>query len=212
MKSNNRDCKIVQDLLPNYIENLTDEVTNEYIKEHIATCAECAQVLKDMNGDLKLEQINQEHEIKYLKGIRRRVRRTILAVTIAIILIAGCVIGYVYKKSQIQVNNYTFLRAEYVVENQEGTEDGKVYGTLIAVIDEKGICKSIRVVEKGYKAEIIKERYEKIRKYDEVKAVMNPQIINDAIHYNDNTWNGTEKEELKKKWKERYSTNEIEEI
>lgn len=120
MKLNNRDCKIVQDLLPNYIENLTDEITNEYIEEHIATCAECAQVLKDMNGELKLEQIHQEHEIKYLKGIRKRVRRTILAVTIAIILIAGCVIGYVYKKSQIQVNNYTFLRADYIIENEEG--------------------------------------------------------------------------------------------
>ena len=33
MKTNNRDCKIVQDLLPNYIENLTDEITNEYLKE-----------------------------------------------------------------------------------------------------------------------------------------------------------------------------------
>ncbi len=27
-----KDCKIVQDLLPNYIENLTCDETNEYIR------------------------------------------------------------------------------------------------------------------------------------------------------------------------------------
>lgn len=212
MKSNNRDCKIVQDLLPNYIENLTDEVTNEYIEEHIATCAECAQVLKDMNGDLKLEQINQEHEIKYLKGIRRRVRRIILAVTIAIILIAGGVIGYVYKKSQIQVNNYTFLRAEYVRENQHGTVDGKLYCTLVAVIDEKGICKSVRVVKYGYKEEVIKKQYEKIQASNEVNSMMNAKVIDDKLHYNINDWNGKTKEEVKDIWKNSYFIEQIEEI
>lgn len=210
MKSNNRDCKIVQDLLPNYIENLTDEVTNEYIKEHIATCAECAQVLKDMNGDLKLEQINQEHEIKYLKGIRRRVRRIILAVTIAIILIAGCVIGYVYKKSQIQVNNYTFLRAEYVVENQEGTEDGNLYCIVIAVFDERDICKSVRIMQKGYKEDNMEEQYE-LRKVQKIRYT-NVTIMKDELHYNTNTWNGTTKDELKKWWEEEFGANRIEEI
>ena len=58
----NRDCKIVQDLLPTYIESLTNEVTNEFIEEHIARCPECAQVLKDMNGDLQLEKINQDYD------------------------------------------------------------------------------------------------------------------------------------------------------
>ena len=29
---NKKDCKIVQDLLPNYIENLTKEETSKYIE------------------------------------------------------------------------------------------------------------------------------------------------------------------------------------
>ncbi len=202
MKSNNRDCKIVQDLLPNYIENLTDEVTNEYIEEHIATCAECAQVLKDMNGDLKLEQINQEHEIKYLKGIRRRVRRIILAVTIAIILIAGGVIGYVYKKSQIQVNNYTFLRADYIIKNEEGNE----VGTLIAVFDENEICKSVRCVE-----DYNEDKYQAIR--DIVGGHRtNLKVLNNKMYYNTNAWNGLSKEKVKEFFVTDYPIIEIEEI
>ena len=33
-----KDCKIVQDLLPNYIENLTNEETNEFINKNIKSC------------------------------------------------------------------------------------------------------------------------------------------------------------------------------
>lgn len=211
MKPNNRDCKIVQDLLPNYLENLTDTVTNEYIEEHIATCAECAQVLKDMNGDLKLEQIHQEPEIKYLKGIRRRVRRTILAVTIAIILIAGCVIGYVYKKSQIQVNNYTFLRASYVANDEEATKDGKVYGIMMAVFDEKDICISVRVVEKGYMENEIQMR-KKIAERNEETFPVNVKIENEEIHYNVNIWNGLKRQEVEKMWTQYYKEIQIETI
>ncbi len=212
MKANNRDCKIVQDLLPNYLENLTDKVTNEYIEAHVATCAECKQALKDMNGEIKLEQIHQEHEIKYLEGIRRRVRRTILLVTIAIILIAGGFVGYVYKKSQIQVNNYTFLRAEYILEDEELAKDGRIHCIMIAVIDENNICKSVRVVKNGYKEGVISKEYEKIQGHNEIKNVKNAVVRGNELHYNDNTWNGTEKKELEQRWKEVYFVDVIEEI
>ena len=33
-----RDCKIIQDLLPNYIEKLTNEETNNFIEEHLKEC------------------------------------------------------------------------------------------------------------------------------------------------------------------------------
>lgn len=210
MKTNNRDCKIVQDLLPNYLENLTHKVTNEYIEEHIATCANCAQVLKDMNGELKLEQINQEHEIKYLDAIRRKVRRIIIAVTATIILIAGCFVGYVHKKSQIQVNNYTFLKASYIRENQPGTVDGNVYGVVIASIDENNRCKSFRIVESGYIDSTIQEMYDQIN--NKTKHVMNAKIENMKLYYNINIYNGCTKEQVKEKLFNSYNVEKIEEI
>ena len=41
-----RNCKIVQDLLPNYIEKLTNDETNKYIEEHLKECSECQKFLK----------------------------------------------------------------------------------------------------------------------------------------------------------------------
>ena len=48
-----RDCKIVQDLLPNYIENLTNEETNRFIEEHLKECPECQKVLENMQKEIK---------------------------------------------------------------------------------------------------------------------------------------------------------------
>lgn len=208
MKQNNRDCKIVQDLLPNYIENLTNEVTNEYIENHIAHCEECAQVLKDMNGEIKLEQINQDKEIKYLKGIRKRVKRTIAIVSLIVIIIAACMVGYVYNKSKIQVTNYTFLKASYVREDVEGTKDGKLYCTIIAVFDEKGICISTRRLEEGY----TKEYIENMKNDNELRAFTNTKYDEDRIQYNVNLWNGYTKKEVKQKWIETTKGIDIEEI
>ena len=50
---NKKDCKIVQDLLPNYIENLTKEETSKYIEEHIKECEECKELLDKMRTELK---------------------------------------------------------------------------------------------------------------------------------------------------------------
>mgnify|MGYP005781830921 CR=1 FL=1 len=43
-----RDCKIVQDLLPNYIEKLTNEETNAFIEEHLKNCVDCKKLLGNM--------------------------------------------------------------------------------------------------------------------------------------------------------------------
>ena len=206
----NRDCKIVQDLLPTYIESLTDEVTNEFIEEHIARCPECAQVLKDMNGDLQLEKINQDYEINYLKKLKMRWVNSIWIIGVIISVIAFGVVMYINKKSQMQINNYTFLRAETIVENEKG-EDGKIYITLMAVIDDKGICKSSRLVYKGYKENELKKQYENRIMLSEFSS-SNTQIINNEIHYNVNIWKGESKKNVKEYWQKMYNTENIEEI
>ena len=211
MKPNEkRDCKIVRDLLPNYIEKLTDEVTNEFIEEHISKCEECRRALHDMNGEVEVEEFNQDEEIKYLKRLNTKVKMTIAIVTLIVIIIASCVSIYIYNKNKIQVNNYTFIRGEYVKKDQEGTMDGNVYGILIAIIEPNGKCKSVRVVEKGYTENEIQEQYKVMEKF--LKMHTNINIINDELHYNTNEWNGLYKKELQIHWNERYKDISIKEI
>lgn len=212
MKPNEkRDCKIVRDLLPNYIEKLTDEVTNEFIEEHILKCEECRKVLHDMNGEVEIEEFNQDEEIKYLKRLNTKVKMIIATISLIVIIIASSISIYMYNKNKIQVSNYTFLRAEYVKENENGTKDGNLYGTLIAVIDEKGICKSVRVVEDGYTEETIRVLLEE-KQNNYARYYKNMIAKEQKVHFNINIWNGYKEEDIREIWKKSYTNIEIEEI
>ena len=61
------ECKIVQDLLPNYIENLTNEETNKYIEEHLKKCENCKKVLENMKKDIQVNDLKRtKKEVKYI--------------------------------------------------------------------------------------------------------------------------------------------------
>lgn len=100
MKQNYNYCKIVYDLLPNYIENLTQEETNAFIQKHIAKCDICAKQLEHMSNSIDEDQIepfNQVEEINYLKKIRRKIKLYIIITSIIIIFINSCVVWYICK-------------------------------------------------------------------------------------------------------------------
>ena len=50
---NKKDCKIVQDLLPNYVDNLTQKETNDFLEDHLKNCEECSKKLDAMKAEIK---------------------------------------------------------------------------------------------------------------------------------------------------------------
>ena len=88
-----RNCKIVQDLLPNYIENLTNEETNHFIEEHLKECPECQHIFDNMQKELKVNTtIRDEREVKYMKkfsGKMKLLKFIILALVIIYVIIVG---------------------------------------------------------------------------------------------------------------------------
>ena len=92
-----RDCKIVQDLLPNYIEKLTNDETNKYIEEHLNNCEDCKRTFENMKKDLNIsnsekrkeQQKQQEREINYIKKFNKKFKllRNILLIILALFII-----------------------------------------------------------------------------------------------------------------------------
>lgn len=68
----NEECEIVRDLLPSYLEKLTNEKTNEFIEKHIAECEECKKVLEKMNEKVALDIVQNKKEADYLEKAKRR--------------------------------------------------------------------------------------------------------------------------------------------
>lgn len=81
-----KECKIIENLLPNYIEKLTDKETNQYIENHLKECEGCKLIFQNMEQEIKTEESKIDNrEIKYMKKFRNKVR--ILIATIVIIII-----------------------------------------------------------------------------------------------------------------------------
>ena len=79
-----RDCKIVQDLLPNYIEKLTNEETNQFVEEHLKQCEECKKMHENMKKELEINTNQRDkREVKYIKKFSNKLRilKMVLLVT-----------------------------------------------------------------------------------------------------------------------------------
>lgn len=85
-----KDCKIVQDLLPNYIEKLTEKETNEYIEEHLIICEDCKKIYDTMKINLdNSQEKNAERKINFYKkyNAKLKILKLLLSITISLILL-----------------------------------------------------------------------------------------------------------------------------
>ncbi len=210
----NIECKIVQNLLPNYIDELTDSEINEFIEKHIENCKECEQALKDMQGDIKLEKINNSKKINALKKVKRRYRRIVIISILAVILIwiisLYCWNNYRFVKDENgktvierftfdkkNISNYKNIIIKYKNLQSEGTIDGYAYTTYILTVNEKGIVINTRVKEEGFEEQELERLYESYKIDENVaKVVSNVQKVNNSIIYNNNTMNGKHIKEI----------------
>ena len=50
------ECYIVRDLLPSYIDHLCSEESSRFVEQHIATCEQCAQIVKQMRVEFDIQE------------------------------------------------------------------------------------------------------------------------------------------------------------
>ena len=184
-------CKIVQDLLPNYIEKLTNEETNKFIEEHLNTCEECKKTYDNMKEKLGTEDNNEKSKqeenkkVKFLKKYRDKLR--ILEIII-LIIVAAFVINtgrkaYIISSLSNKAEEYEILDNYHQVTYslQEGTfhkaevfsMEGKKKLVYTTITDEETsivIMNLTQIENERYKGNIY------IDKNSEKKVVLNKEI------------------------------------
>ena len=86
---NKKECEIIKDLLPSYIEGLTSNVTNEYISSHIDSCNECAKIYEDMKKDFYNQEGKEEQSINFLKKHKKKLNILRFLVVILLLISLG---------------------------------------------------------------------------------------------------------------------------
>ena len=87
-------CGIVRDLLPSYVDKLTGEETNAAVNEHIQSCRDCAKILSSMQEPEPVpRQETEPHPIDYLRKVKKRSSRTLIAAVLGTLLILALILS-----------------------------------------------------------------------------------------------------------------------
>lgn len=207
MKRN--DCKIVQDLLPNYVDKLTSESTNEFIKEHLKECKKCREVYEKMSEQIDLDYNIENKEVKCMKKVHKKILiMGIIILTLAIVVSISLYINYKTSRlfdaktgkiygSDIQVSNDRYVYIEYNSNYNDIDIDTKIILTL----DGNNVCKNVRQIEKANndKAKKSLEDKYKIISNKNSGAFSNGKLSESfELSYNYNMWNGKALEDILK--------------
>lgn len=219
-------CKIVEDLLPNYIEKMTSTETNEIIEEHIEECQLCKDKLNNMKSEVVLDEVD-DREINYLKTIKRKNRIKILIVALIAIAIISLILWFAfnyriikddngkYQIEKVTMNDSKTVNYDIIIlqgkQQNENCIDNTLYITWYAIFDKKtGGCISIRGKLEGYNKKEAEEQYNYLKiNWNEL---MELRIKENNIYMNINKYNGMTKEEIEEVFKGKYKNIKIEEI
>lgn len=113
-----RKCKVVQDLLPLYIDEVVSEETREFVDEHLEECDTCKQEL-DMLTTIRRSEVEAGNEIaiddgKMLKTFHKKLRKKQLIIAFVSCFVAAVVtaagLWYYHRMTRPDINgNEMFL-------------------------------------------------------------------------------------------------------
>lgn len=157
-----KECNIIRDLLPNYIENLVSKDTKEYVEKHINECSDCKNALEIMqegkNKEIDKEREEEQIELDYLKKYRRKMFvPKVLAVIGIIAVIIVVLIGGTFL---INYSRYTSI-SKNIKESREKMKEINNYSTYRIVYNDNNEAGDIELT-------YVEEYYYKDGKYKQV--------------------------------------------
>ncbi|MCI8384675.1 MAG: hypothetical protein HFJ33_07500 [Clostridia bacterium] len=137
-----KECNIVEDLLPAYIDCLLSEESLDFVKTHLETCENCQKTHQKMTSDLQKEDIENTENIKIIKKYTRKIKilKTLVAITILAIL--GVFLShtgyryYIVKNALTKNINYN-VSGNYRLEEYDESIERYEYHTTTYWVDNK---------------------------------------------------------------------------
>lgn len=131
----NKECYMIQDLLPSYIDQLTSEETNKYIESHMKNCEECKDIFNNMknnNKDNKETILEKEEKVKYINFAKKyNIKFNILKLIIIIITIVFVIVffrrAFIMKSLNANAKNYENISNYHSICYQYDLKDIKIF-------------------------------------------------------------------------------------
>lgn len=108
---NTKNCEIIQDLLPLYIDNICSEESRRIVSEHLESCNECKKLYEDMRNPVKQDLLEPELDSKQaFKAMNHKWRIKKISIVCASILLTAIIMitGYMVVQNVSSVHDYFF--------------------------------------------------------------------------------------------------------
>lgn len=113
-------CKIVQDLMPLYAEELVSPETKEFVEDHCENCGHCRKLMERSKIILPVEAVDIPNYQKALK--RERTHSTMIGALFASIVIVLALIAFVYVAGSVPIK---LDKEPIVLESHDGIHSFK---------------------------------------------------------------------------------------
>lgn len=124
-----KECSIVRDLLPLYFENMVNEDTAVFVKEHLENCSDCAAEFEHLKSDRQIDKSEapqRKNDINVLTAVKKKINKKIFKIVAAVCLVFVVLIsavmlytgiGYSVTKDSISLSvksdgGYTYIILE----------------------------------------------------------------------------------------------------
>lgn len=117
---NTKNCKVIQDLLPLYIDNVCSEESRRIVSEHLESCNACKKRYEDMRNPVKQDLPEPELDSKQaFKAINRKWRIKKISIVCASILLTAIIMitGYIVVQNVSSVYDYFFPATSVTLRN-----------------------------------------------------------------------------------------------
>lgn len=199
-----RNCRIIQDLLPTYIEKLTSQETNSYIEEHLKDCSECSKILINMKKNIKIENNKVDKtEINYFKKYNKKInflKLIILIIIIIFLIIIGrkaLILITLSEKANKNINsdNYYARLSQYegttifITEIYKKEEKQMNIQTYYDSQNNEYYSKLIEYSDKNTTRLYTELNNEKTMMLDQNSALLSPMKVSESYsHYSETIW------------------------
>ena len=114
------ECDMVKDLLFSYNDGILSDTSKEFVENHLKICDNCNNTLKEIKQENN--EINQKKEIDALKGVRKKITKKNIIISISLIFLLIIIIFniLIFKNySEIASTMVIFLQDDITEEQLE---------------------------------------------------------------------------------------------
>lgn len=108
---NTKNCEVIQDLLPLYIDNICSEESRRIVSEHLESCNACKKIYEDMRNPVKQDLSEPELDSKQaFKAINHKWRIKKISIVCASMLLTAIIMitGYMVVQNVSSVHDCFF--------------------------------------------------------------------------------------------------------